>query len=340
MSEPKLGYIGLGNQGAPMAKRLVDWPGGLVVFDVRADAMTPLAELGATPADSLADVAAAGAEDGTRPSVLRHLLRAVRHHESDAGAYRIAVEPYLFSDDAEALALVADAYLVLSLGVERQWAMLDRLDDGRGRLDSATLLTLGVRLSIEARDDLAARLVRTALSAGLRSPELPAAAFVLWTAGHRSEGLEVCDAFDTEAADWHTQAGMSLMTFMRTADADPATVLRLAASLESEGLITQPPAIGALVARLALHRMRAYASQAHGEEAALEARAVITYSSYRDYDLHMQGRNAEFDVRLVDRVQVTPDEVLEARRIIEAHSGIDPPRWMLTEGKLIREARP
>ncbi|MCK5756382.1 MAG: NAD(P)-dependent oxidoreductase, partial [Mycobacterium sp.] len=40
MSEPKLGYIGLGNQGAPMAKRLVDWPGGLVVFDVRADAMT------------------------------------------------------------------------------------------------------------------------------------------------------------------------------------------------------------------------------------------------------------------------------------------------------------
>ena len=29
-----------------MAKRLVDWPGGLIVFDVRAEAMTPLAELG------------------------------------------------------------------------------------------------------------------------------------------------------------------------------------------------------------------------------------------------------------------------------------------------------
>ena len=26
MSEPKLGYIGLGNQGAPMAKRLADTP--------------------------------------------------------------------------------------------------------------------------------------------------------------------------------------------------------------------------------------------------------------------------------------------------------------------------
>jgi 3-hydroxyisobutyrate dehydrogenase-like beta-hydroxyacid dehydrogenase len=55
----KLGYIGLGNMGAPMAKRLVEWPGGVTVFDVRADAMTPLAEAGATLADSVADVATA-----------------------------------------------------------------------------------------------------------------------------------------------------------------------------------------------------------------------------------------------------------------------------------------
>ena len=33
--DSKLGYIGLGNMGAPMAKRLVDWPGGLIVFDIR-----------------------------------------------------------------------------------------------------------------------------------------------------------------------------------------------------------------------------------------------------------------------------------------------------------------
>jgi 3-hydroxyisobutyrate dehydrogenase-like beta-hydroxyacid dehydrogenase len=55
----KLGYIGLGNMGTPMAKRLVDWPGGVTVFDVRAEAMTPLAEAGATLADSVADVATA-----------------------------------------------------------------------------------------------------------------------------------------------------------------------------------------------------------------------------------------------------------------------------------------
>jgi 3-hydroxyisobutyrate dehydrogenase-like beta-hydroxyacid dehydrogenase len=55
----KLGYIGLGNMGAPMAKRLVEWPGGVTVFDVRTEAMTPLAEAGAKLADSVADVASA-----------------------------------------------------------------------------------------------------------------------------------------------------------------------------------------------------------------------------------------------------------------------------------------
>jgi 3-hydroxyisobutyrate dehydrogenase-like beta-hydroxyacid dehydrogenase len=58
-AQPKLGYIGLGKMGAPMAQRLLEWPGGLIVFDVRAEAMAPLTEAGAQPADSVADVAAA-----------------------------------------------------------------------------------------------------------------------------------------------------------------------------------------------------------------------------------------------------------------------------------------
>ncbi|SOJ57382.1 putative oxidoreductase [Mycobacterium simulans] len=53
----KLGYIGLGNQGAPMAKRYLDWPGGVTVFDMRAEAMTPFADGGATAAASIAEVA-------------------------------------------------------------------------------------------------------------------------------------------------------------------------------------------------------------------------------------------------------------------------------------------
>jgi len=59
MSDVKLGYIGLGNMGAPMARRLVDWPGGLIVFDVRAEAMEPFAEVGAAVAAAVADVAQA-----------------------------------------------------------------------------------------------------------------------------------------------------------------------------------------------------------------------------------------------------------------------------------------
>lgn len=53
----RYGYIGLGNMGAPMAKRLIDWPGGLVVFDVRAEAMAPFVDAGATAAASVTDVA-------------------------------------------------------------------------------------------------------------------------------------------------------------------------------------------------------------------------------------------------------------------------------------------
>jgi 3-hydroxyisobutyrate dehydrogenase-like beta-hydroxyacid dehydrogenase len=55
----RLGYIGLGSMGAPMAMRLVGWTGGLVVYDVRADVMAPFAEAGAAVAAAVADVATA-----------------------------------------------------------------------------------------------------------------------------------------------------------------------------------------------------------------------------------------------------------------------------------------
>jgi 3-hydroxyisobutyrate dehydrogenase-like beta-hydroxyacid dehydrogenase len=58
-NDVKVGYIGLGNQGKPMARRLTDWPGGLVVFDVRPETMKSFGERGVELADSIADVAAA-----------------------------------------------------------------------------------------------------------------------------------------------------------------------------------------------------------------------------------------------------------------------------------------
>lgn len=54
-----VGFIGLGNIGAPMARRLLDVPGGLVVHDVSADATAPFASAGATVVPTPAELAAA-----------------------------------------------------------------------------------------------------------------------------------------------------------------------------------------------------------------------------------------------------------------------------------------
>jgi 3-hydroxyisobutyrate dehydrogenase len=53
-----VGFIGLGIMGAPMATHLLDWPEGLVVCDVRADATQPFADKGATVVGTPAEVAA------------------------------------------------------------------------------------------------------------------------------------------------------------------------------------------------------------------------------------------------------------------------------------------
>lgn len=55
----RLGYVGLGNIGAPMAGRLTGWEGGLTVFDLSEEAVAKLVEQGAAQADSLAGLARA-----------------------------------------------------------------------------------------------------------------------------------------------------------------------------------------------------------------------------------------------------------------------------------------
>jgi len=52
-----IGFIGLGNMGAPMARRLIEAGHALVVYDTRNDAVAALVALGAQPASSPADVA-------------------------------------------------------------------------------------------------------------------------------------------------------------------------------------------------------------------------------------------------------------------------------------------
>lgn len=59
MHDLKLGFIGLGQMGARIAKRMAGWPGGIVVFDLRPEAMARLADTGATLTGSVAEVASA-----------------------------------------------------------------------------------------------------------------------------------------------------------------------------------------------------------------------------------------------------------------------------------------
>lgn len=107
MRELKLGYIGLGNQGAPMAKRLVGWPGGLTVFDVRTESMTPLAELGASLADSVADVAAADVISVTvlTDAQVRDVVAELAEHAKPGTVIAIhsTIEPDTAAELAEAL---------------------------------------------------------------------------------------------------------------------------------------------------------------------------------------------------------------------------------------------
>lgn len=108
-SSERLGWIGLGNIGAPMARRLLDHPGGLVVCDVVPAATEPFARKGATVATSAADVIAAGAtaisvmvrDDAQVRTVVAALL------ETAPAGTLIAVHSTIRPETAEDLALVA-----------------------------------------------------------------------------------------------------------------------------------------------------------------------------------------------------------------------------------------
>ncbi|WP_019931740.1 NAD(P)-dependent oxidoreductase [Nocardia sp. BMG111209] len=54
----QVGFIGLGDMGKPMAERLLAWPGGLVVCDLRPEVVEPFTAAGAKAAATAAEVAA------------------------------------------------------------------------------------------------------------------------------------------------------------------------------------------------------------------------------------------------------------------------------------------
>ncbi len=103
-----VGFIGLGQIGAPMAGRLVDWPGGLVVFDLRPEAAEPFVEKGASSAGSAAELGAACGvvsvmvlDDEQVRSVVADLLTTMR-----PGTV-IAIHSTIRAETAEELAAAA-----------------------------------------------------------------------------------------------------------------------------------------------------------------------------------------------------------------------------------------
>lgn len=105
-SHPTLAFIGVGGMGAPMAMRLVGWPGGLTVYDVRAEAAAPFGEAGAAVAADLAQVATADLisvtvlDDAQVRAVVAELARhasagtviAIHSTISDATAVELATD--------------------------------------------------------------------------------------------------------------------------------------------------------------------------------------------------------------------------------------------------------
>ena len=55
----RIGFVGLGAMGRPMARNLAGKGHDVTVFDVNAEAMTPLVKAGAKAATSLAELAGA-----------------------------------------------------------------------------------------------------------------------------------------------------------------------------------------------------------------------------------------------------------------------------------------
>lgn len=105
----KVGFVGLGNIGGPMAERLLDHPGGLVVCDTDEAARARFAEKGAETAASAEEVVAAGAtvisvmvrDDAQVRDVVGRVIAV-----APAGTV-VAVHSTIRPETAEDLALVA-----------------------------------------------------------------------------------------------------------------------------------------------------------------------------------------------------------------------------------------
>lgn len=273
------------------------------------------------------------------------LLQIAIHHEGPARAFTMLVDPYLGSPQPAAVDLLAAAYLNSELSASAHAKIRARLLGHSRHGSTASIAPLAVRLSIESRDRDAANLARAlARRDDLQPQHPPVLGLILCLAGYRDEAVQISDlpASRIDEFGWWTQAARSLQAFIRASSGEPDTVIELLTLPDH----TERPGrsiatVGAMVGRFALMRMRAYLALERWGRAGREARAVLAYHGYRRYDLHMQVAGFEFDVALVSRLAVTPDELLEARIVAERHApDLEWDTPSLSEGSLFLRGHP
>ncbi len=91
MAKKKIGFVGLGHMGGPMAARLVQAQFDPIVFDINAAAVEPLRKAGARVADSFEKLSAS-AEIVFACLPTPDIVKAVALHELSGGAMRVFVD--------------------------------------------------------------------------------------------------------------------------------------------------------------------------------------------------------------------------------------------------------
>lgn len=256
-----------------------------------------------------------------------------------AWAWRKLVLPRIDNDGPESLHLLCTAYSTPLLLDDARARLRVSILNHRENLSEVSLRTMSALLSIELRDEEALLLADTLARRDEISLCTSAVlAVVYFVAGDRRAARDTIARAATalEEGSWLTVASCSVLRYIQALDARPRDVLTLLATSDHHerprtGLAT----VGALVARYSLMRMRAYLALGDHAWAAREAHAVIRYHRYRGYDLHMQTPGLEFDVRLVDRLAIIPEELREADAVSTAHSADDAKLTsMLYEGQV------
>ena len=204
----------------------------------------------------------------------RHLLPAALRHVGPA-SFDTLVRPHLGVGSPVAAGLLADAYLQDGFGAEHRALVIEHLAARAGACPTQALLPVVVRLSVERADQRALPLARHLSGrADLPASAPPVLGLVLWLGGARDEGRRVAriEPSRPDEFGWATQASRAVAAFLRTWDAGPEHVLaECAAGPGTESPGRPVAAVGALVGRLALSRMRAYLALGDRAWAAREA---------------------------------------------------------------------